>query len=74
MSKASIFLKELLAATLAVESISDPEAQVHLLCDNSDAAAVIRRGLSTIHAANEMVGRIFTAIDRRRLTITNNTF
>jgi hypothetical protein len=70
MGSASIFLKELLAATIAIESIGDSHARVHLLCDNSAAAAVIRRGLSTVPAANEMLSRIFTKITKGRLSVT----
>jgi hypothetical protein len=70
MRTASIFLKELLAATLAIEKCSAKDARVHLLCDNSAAACVIRRGMSIKAEANEMLRRIFKAMPRARLLTT----
>jgi hypothetical protein len=67
----SIFLKELLAATIALEHASTLKRPIHLAVDNSAAGFVIRRGLSLNSAANEMLSRIFAVISPQQIQVTH---
>lgn len=67
----SIFLKELLAATIAVERAAVHKAPIHLAIDNSAAGFVIQRGISTIDAANEMVKRIYDVMPDFFIRVTH---
>lgn len=66
----SIFLKELLAATIAIERCHKPLTPLHIAVDNSAAAFVIKRGLSTNEIANDFLRRIFKKIDPALLRVT----
>ena len=60
----NIFLKELEAATLAVEGISGTGfcGEIVLLCDNAAAVLAIRKGYSSVPGANELLARIWKAL------------
>ena len=60
----NIFLKELEAATLAVEGIAGTGfcGEIVLLCDNAAAVLAIRKGYSSVPGANELLERIWKAV------------
>jgi hypothetical protein len=66
----SIFLKELLAATMALEFASSLGRPIHLAVDNSAACFVLRRGLSLNASANEMLQRVFKVVTLQRLQVS----
>jgi len=70
-SSAHIFLKELMAATIAVEAQSSATTSVHLLCDNTAAVHVVRRGFSSSCQANGLIERMFSALPRSAIRITS---
>lgn len=59
-----IFLKELLAATIALERSNHHvrNKPVHIAVDNTAAGFVIQRGLSTNAQANDMLARIYAVV------------
>lgn len=61
---ASIFIKELLAATLAIERACAKYSNTHitLLVDNTAALAVLTRLASCTHAGNELAVRVDNAL------------
>jgi hypothetical protein len=69
-SSMSIFLKELLAATMALEFASSLGRPIHLAVDNSAACFVLRRGLSLNASANEMLQRVFKVVTLQRLQVS----
>ena len=69
----SIFFKELLAATIAVEAFKQahPEAvSCHLGVDNTAAAFAIKRGLSGSDGANALLERIFACFPMHAIEVT----
>jgi len=68
----SIFLKELLSAVRGLEAAGSmrPAGFVHLGIDNSAAGFVLRRGLSQVEVANEMLERAYAAIPLQHLRVT----
>lgn len=73
MYDSCIFLKELLAATIAIENCCDASnpKPVHLVVDNTAARFVILRGLSTNSRANEMLARIYAKVPLQLLKVTH---
>lgn len=68
----NIFLKELEAATLAVEGIAGTGfcGEIVLLCDNAAAVLAIRKGYSSVPGANELLTRIWVALERSGEALT----
>lgn len=73
LKNASIFLKELLAITIAIEKLCRREDRipVHVMVDNSAAGFVIARGFSTNNRANEMLNRIFARVPLEYIRVTH---
>lgn len=67
----SIFQKELLAATIAIEFAASLQRPIHIAVDNSAACFVLRRGLSLNDVANEMLARVFAAVSPDKLRVTH---
>lgn len=68
----SIFLKELLSAVRGLEAAGKRSAivSVHLGIDNSAAGFVLRRGLSLVSEANQMLKRAYRAIPLTHLRVS----
>ena len=68
----NIFLKELEAATLAVEGIAGTGfcGEIVLLCDNAAAVLAIRKGYSSVPGANELLTRIWVALEKSGEALT----
>lgn len=64
IGQASIFIKELLTAVLAIEAVTKlwPRRKIVLFIDNTAAAGVIRRMASTTAYGNELARRIDAAL------------
>ena len=71
MMPASIFLKELTCATVAIERIcsSHHQKRIILFCDNTAACQVIRRLASSTHAGSELAVRIANALEKAQSSI-----
>lgn len=72
IAKEHIFLKELLASTLVVEALTKthPNSHIHVLTDNTAAAAVMRRRASCSSAGNELARRIDRALEASKCMLT----
>jgi len=74
LQPASIFIKELVAAVRAIESLDkrvqqDESVAVDLVVDNTAVAHVIRRGLSTNHHASELLCRMHRHLPLERVRV-----
>ena len=66
----SFLLKELMAATVAIERCYMSGRPLHLAVDNSAVFFVLKRGLSTNSADNEFLTRIFKTIPMAFLKVS----
>ena len=70
--KMKIFLKELMAATIAIEKAAEVGYDsVHIAVDNTAAGFVISRGYSKVKYANELLRRIFRAVPQSHIIATH---